>query len=78
MLHVIFIITQVVAHLIGHEGKGSVRSLLVEKGWGNSVQAAVTNDITDMQMVSYVFCMHINTFFNFFFFPITILQAIKW
>ena len=42
---------QVVAHLIGHEGKGSVRSLLVAKGWGNSVQAAVTNDITDMQMV---------------------------
>jgi secreted Zn-dependent insulinase-like peptidase len=42
---------QLVAHLIGHEGKGSIRSLLVAKGWGNSVQAAVTNDVTDMQMV---------------------------
>lgn len=43
---------QLVAHLLGHEGKGSIRSLLVEKGWGNSVQAAVTNDVTDMQMVT--------------------------
>jgi insulysin len=43
---------QIVSHLIGHEGKGSVRSLLVEKGWGNGVSAAITNDVTDMQIVS--------------------------
>ena len=54
---------QVVAHLIGHEGKGSVRSLLVGKGWGNSVQAAVTNDVTDMQMVGHhAFSLHIALF----------------
>lgn len=51
---------QVVAHLIGHEGKGSVRSLLVGKGWGNSVQAAVTNDVTDMQMVSLFILLSFN------------------
>ena len=43
---------QVASHLIGHEGKGSIRSLLAEKGWGNSVQAAVSNDVSDLQMVS--------------------------
>ena len=52
---------QVVAHLIGHEGKGSLRSLIVSKGWGNSVQAAVTNDVTDMQMVSLLIITVVST-----------------
>jgi len=39
-----------VAHLIGHEGKGSLRSLLVAKGWANGVGASTSTDISDMQL----------------------------
>ena len=34
--------TNYVAHLIGHEGKGSLLSLLREKGWCNKLQAGPT------------------------------------
>lgn len=40
----------VISHLIGHESEGSLRSLLVNKGWVNGVQASVGNDVADMQM----------------------------
>jgi insulysin len=40
----------IVAHLLGHEGKGSLRSYLVAKGWANGVQAAVTSDLSDTQI----------------------------
>jgi len=39
----------VVADLLGHEGKGSVRALLLARGWINAVQAAVSTDIADLQ-----------------------------
>ena len=78
---------QIVAHLIGHEGKGSVRSLLVEKGWGNTVQAAVTNDVTDMQMVRHCYwtlslflcvraCVSVSMFFCLCVFLSTVLFLI--
>lgn len=41
----------VVAHLLGHEGPGSVRSLLVKKGWANAVQAALGNEVSDLQVM---------------------------
>jgi insulysin len=40
----------IVAHLIGHEGVGSIRSILVDRGWGNAVQASISNDISDVQL----------------------------
>jgi len=40
----------VVAHLVGHEGAGSLRSLLISKGWANGVGAAISNDVSDLQM----------------------------
>ena len=40
----------IVAHLLGHEGVGSLRSLLVSKGWVNNVGAAISNDVSDLQM----------------------------
>ena len=41
----------IVTHLIGHEGKGSLRSYLIEKGWANAVQAAIGNDFSDCQQM---------------------------
>ena len=40
---------QIVAHLLGHEGRGSLRSFLVARGWGNGVQASVGTDVSDLQ-----------------------------
>lgn len=40
----------VISHLLGHEGEGSLRSLLVHKGWCNGLQSYVGNDISDLQM----------------------------
>ncbi|KAJ1386221.1 Metalloenzyme, LuxS/M16 peptidase-like protein, partial [Ochromonadaceae sp. CCMP2298] len=39
-----------IAHLLGHEGAGSLRSLLVKRGWINSIGAYVGNDVSDMQL----------------------------
>lgn len=40
----------VISHLLGYEGAGSLKSWLVSKGWGNAVQASVSNDVMDLQM----------------------------
>eukprot|EP01041_Mallomonas_annulata_P008890 gene8890-18404_t len=40
----------IVSHLLGHEGKGSMRSYLVRRGWANGVQATVSEDLSDLQM----------------------------
>lgn len=40
----------IIAHLLGHEGVGSLRSYLVHKGWINGIQASVTADLSDTQM----------------------------
>lgn len=40
----------VVAHLLGHESAGSLRSLLVRRGWTNAVSAEVSNDDSDLQV----------------------------
>jgi insulysin len=37
----------IITHLVGHEGKGSLRSYLLSKGWVNSVQASTGNDFSD-------------------------------
>ena len=39
------------AHLLGHEGNGSLRSYLVSCGLANEVQAAVSADISDVQLM---------------------------
>lgn len=39
----------IISHLIGHEGSGSINSYLKLKNWGNSVQASVTTDTSDLQ-----------------------------
>eukprot|EP01032_Pedospumella_encystans_P019896 gene19896-22612_t len=46
----------ILSHLIGHEGKGSLRSYLVQKGWVNYVQAYTGTEISDCQ----VFDVHID------------------
>lgn len=38
----------VVSHLIGHEGKGSIRSLLVANGWANEISAAISTELSDL------------------------------
>lgn len=40
----------VVAHLIGHEGKGSLRSYLAEKNWASGVGASPSTDLADAQL----------------------------
>ena len=40
----------ILAHLLGHEGAGSIRSWIINKGWGNGVQASVGIDISDMEL----------------------------
>lgn len=37
------------SHLLGHEGDGSIRQLLVKNGWSNGVSAAISTDVTDLQ-----------------------------
>ena len=39
----------VISHLLGHEGIGSVRSLLVKNGWCNDISAATSIEISDCQ-----------------------------
>lgn len=41
----------IVTHLLGHEGKGSIRSYLIEKGWANALQASIGNDFSDCQQI---------------------------
>ena len=41
----------IIAHLIGHEGKGSLKSLLTEKSWANGIQSNIANDVSDLQML---------------------------
>ena len=43
----------VIAHLLGHEGEGSILKYLKKREWANSVQTAVSFDISDLQ-VKYV------------------------
>lgn len=41
---------EILAQLLGHEGKGSLRSFLVtEKSWANGLNAGASNDITDLE-----------------------------
>jgi len=40
----------IVAHLLGHEGEGSLRSYLIRKGFANGVGASISNDVSDLQM----------------------------
>ena len=40
----------ILAHLLGHEGAGSLRSWIVSKGWGNGVACNVEIDIADMEL----------------------------
>ena len=40
----------ILAHLLGHEGAGSLRSWIVSKGWGNGVSCNVEIDIADMEL----------------------------
>ena len=40
----------IISHLLGHEGAGSIRSYLVAKNYGNGVQAAVSSDNSDTQI----------------------------
>lgn len=40
----------IVSHLIGHEGKGSVRSLLATKGWINDLRASIGTDLSDLML----------------------------
>lgn len=41
----------IILHLLGHEGKGSLKSSLIEKSWANSVAANVANDVSDLNML---------------------------
>jgi len=41
----------IILHLLGHEGKGSLKSSLIEKSWANSVGANVANDVSDLNML---------------------------
>jgi len=38
----------IVSHLIGHEGKGSLRSYLTEKGWANGIDSAIGSELSDL------------------------------
>ena len=39
----------VISHLLGHEGIGSIRSLLVKNGWCNDISASTSIEISDCQ-----------------------------
>ncbi|KAI7727902.1 hypothetical protein M8C21_010191 [Ambrosia artemisiifolia] len=48
------------AHLIGHEGRGSLLFFLKEKGWASSISAGVGDDGMQRSSVAYVFGMSIH------------------
>ncbi|KAJ4866861.1 Insulinase (Peptidase family M16) family protein [Raphanus sativus] len=48
------------AHLLGHEGKGSLLSFLKGKGWATSLSAGVGDDGINRSSLAYVFGMSIN------------------
>nr|XP_043636150.1 nardilysin-like isoform X2 [Erigeron canadensis] len=48
------------AHLIGHEGRGSLLFFLKDKGWATSISAGVGDDGMQRSSVAYVFGMSIN------------------
>lgn len=39
----------IISHLLGHEGVGSIRSLLIKNGWCNGISAAPSIEISDCQ-----------------------------
>lgn len=48
------------AHLLGHEGSGSLLSLLKAKGWATSLSAGVGDEGMRRSSIAYVFVMSIN------------------
>ncbi|XP_050216582.1 nardilysin-like isoform X2 [Mercurialis annua] len=48
------------AHLLGHEGKGSIHSFLKEKGWATSLSAGVGDEGMHRSSVAYIFGMSIH------------------
>ncbi|XP_065881361.1 nardilysin-like [Euphorbia lathyris] len=48
------------AHLLGHEGKGSLHSFLKAKGWATSLSAGVGDEGMNRSSVAYVFGMSIH------------------
>ncbi|KAJ4878926.1 Insulinase (Peptidase family M16) family protein [Raphanus sativus] len=48
------------AHLLGHEGKGSLLSFLKGRGWATSLSAGVGDDGINRSSLAYVFGMSIN------------------
>ncbi|KAK8601376.1 hypothetical protein V6N13_058910 [Hibiscus sabdariffa] len=48
------------AHLLGHEGKGSLHYFLKAKGWITSLSAGVSDDGMQRSSVSYIFSMSIH------------------
>ncbi|KAB2088930.1 hypothetical protein ES319_A03G032100v1 [Gossypium barbadense] len=47
------------AHLLGHEGKGSLHYFLKDKGWVTSLSAGVSDDGMERSSVAYIFSMSI-------------------
>ena len=47
------------AHLLGHEGKGSLLCFLKAKGWASSLSAGVGTDGTQRSSYAYIFEMSI-------------------
>ncbi|KAL1370247.1 hypothetical protein HN51_000534 [Arachis hypogaea] len=48
------------AHLLGHEGKGSLLSFLKAKGWATSLSAGVGDEGTYRSTIAYIFVVSIN------------------
>ncbi|CAH8354392.1 unnamed protein product [Eruca vesicaria subsp. sativa] len=48
------------AHLLGHEGRGSLLSFLKDKGWASSLSAGVGDDGINRSSLAYVFGMSIH------------------
>ncbi|XAR60816.1 Insulysin [Bertholletia excelsa] len=48
------------AHLIGHEGKGSLHFFLKAKGWATSISAGVGEEGMHRSLISYIFGMSIH------------------
>ncbi|XVE58917.1 hypothetical protein DITRI_Ditri05aG0001400 [Diplodiscus trichospermus] len=48
------------AHLLGHEGKGSLHYFLKAKGWATSLSAGVSDDGMQRSSVAYIFSMSIH------------------
>ncbi|XP_021909698.1 nardilysin-like, partial [Carica papaya] len=48
------------AHLLGHEGRGSLHSFLKLRGWATSLSAGVGDEGMYRSSVAYIFCMSIH------------------